>query len=65
MTEYRNPTPTVDIIIELEQGERVVLIERKNPPLGWALPGASSTRASASSAPRCAKPSRRRGCRSS
>jgi 8-oxo-dGTP diphosphatase len=34
---YRNPTPTVDIIIETEGG--VVLIERKNPPHGWALPG--------------------------
>jgi len=34
---YRNPFPTVDIIIELEGG--VVLIERKNPPHGWALPG--------------------------
>jgi ADP-ribose pyrophosphatase YjhB (NUDIX family) len=34
---YRNPTPTVDIIIEI--GEQIVLIERKNPPLGWALPG--------------------------
>lgn len=38
MTTYRNPTPTVDIIIEMED-ERIVLIERKNPPLGWALPG--------------------------
>ena len=37
MTTYRNPVPTVDIIIELEQG--IVLIERKNPPPGWALPG--------------------------
>ncbi len=34
---YKNPVPTVDIIIETEEG--VVLIERKNPPLGWALPG--------------------------
>lgn len=38
MPEYKNPKPTVDIIIELE-GERVVLIKRKNPPHGWALPG--------------------------
>lgn len=37
MTEYRNPVPTVDIIIELGGG--VVLIERKNDPHGWALPG--------------------------
>ncbi len=35
---YRNPIPTVDIIIELES-ERVVLIKRKNPPAGWAIPG--------------------------
>jgi len=34
---YRNPTPTVDIIIEIE--DQIVLIERKNPPFGWALPG--------------------------
>lgn len=33
----KNPTPTVDIIIEIEGG--IVLIERKNPPYGWALPG--------------------------
>lgn len=37
ITVYRNPTPTVDIIIEIDDG--IVLIERKNPPLGWALPG--------------------------
>lgn len=33
----RNPIPTVDIIIEYGGG--IVLIERANPPLGWALPG--------------------------
>ena len=50
---YRNPFPTVDIIIEIEpvvptttrgepeQKEKsgIVLIKRKNPPHGWALPG--------------------------
>src|SRR6478735_8246199 len=38
---YRNPAPTVDIIIELvDRPHRpIVLIERHNPPLGWALPG--------------------------
>lgn len=36
--ERRAPLPTVDVIIEL-QGEGVVLIKRKNAPLGWALPG--------------------------
>lgn len=35
--QYRNPFPTVDIIIEL--GDSIVLIKRKNPPHGWALPG--------------------------
>src|SRR5687768_8046502 len=33
----RNPLPTVDIIIEIGGG--IVLIERKNPPHGWAIPG--------------------------
>lgn len=36
--ERINPVPTVDIIIELSGGG-IVLIERKNPPYGWALPG--------------------------
>jgi 8-oxo-dGTP diphosphatase len=35
--KYRNPLPTVDIIIETTGG--IVLIKRKNPPHGWALPG--------------------------
>jgi 8-oxo-dGTP diphosphatase len=35
---HRNPLLTVDIIIRLPQGG-IVLIERKNPPHGWALPG--------------------------
>ena len=35
--KYRNPVPTVDIIIEMDGG--IVLIRRKNPPYGWALPG--------------------------
>lgn len=34
---YRNPLITVDLIIELDDG--IVLIERANPPYGWALPG--------------------------
>jgi 8-oxo-dGTP diphosphatase len=38
MAEYRNPTPTVDVVILL-RGDRVVLIERRNEPPGWALPG--------------------------
>jgi 8-oxo-dGTP diphosphatase len=35
--EYRNPLPTVDVIIELPEG--IVLIERRNEPYGWAIPG--------------------------
>jgi 8-oxo-dGTP diphosphatase len=41
-TKYRNPFPTVDIVIEVMDGRKsrgIVLIERKNPPYGWALPG--------------------------
>lgn len=34
---HRNPVPTVDIIIQVE--DKIVLIERANPPYGWALPG--------------------------
>jgi len=34
---YRNPIPTVDIISEIEN--RIVLVQRKNEPRGWALPG--------------------------
>lgn len=37
-SERKNPRVTVDIIIEVE-GRGIVLIERRNPPLGWALPG--------------------------
>lgn len=35
--KYRNPVPTVDVIVERSGG--VVLIRRRNPPYGWALPG--------------------------
>lgn len=37
-TSFRNPAPTVDVIIETKP-DHVVLIRRKNPPHGWALPG--------------------------
>lgn len=42
MNKYRNPIPTVDIIIEINKKDTkqaVVLIKRKNPPYGWAIPG--------------------------
>ncbi len=32
-----NPIPTIDLIIEYNKG--IILINRKNPPEGWALPG--------------------------
>ncbi|MBI5342336.1 MAG: NUDIX hydrolase, partial [Deltaproteobacteria bacterium] len=31
------PVPTVDVIIEV--GDRIVLVQRKYPPPGWAIPG--------------------------
>jgi 8-oxo-dGTP diphosphatase len=36
--EYKNPKPTVDCVVELP-GERIVLVKRRNRPVGWALPG--------------------------
>jgi 8-oxo-dGTP diphosphatase len=40
MPEYKNPVPTVDILIELDgRPGTLVFIERKNPPRGYALPG--------------------------
>ena len=35
--DIQTPLLTVDIIIRYQDG--IVLIERKNPPPGWALPG--------------------------
>ena len=35
--EYKSPYPTIDLIIEIEDG--IILIRRKNRPFGWALPG--------------------------
>jgi hypothetical protein len=35
--EYRNPKPTVDVVIATPRG--IVLVRRANPPHGWALPG--------------------------
>ena len=37
VTQYRNPLVTVDIIIEIST--EFIMIERANPPHGWALPG--------------------------
>jgi len=35
---FRNPAPTADVIVEMPGGG-IVLIRRKHPPPGWALPG--------------------------
>ena len=34
---YKNPVPTVDIIITID--DKIVLVRRKNEPFGWAIPG--------------------------
>jgi len=42
MNKYKNPIPTVDIIIETrneDHQQAIILIKRKNPPYGWAIPG--------------------------
>lgn len=36
--EHKYPRPAVDVIIEMGDGE-IVLVRRKNPPHGWAIPG--------------------------
>lgn len=39
-TQWKNPTPTVDVLIELEgRPGTLVFIERHNEPRGFALPG--------------------------
>lgn len=37
MARESGPVPTVDVIIEV--GDRIVLIRRRHPPPGWAIPG--------------------------
>jgi 8-oxo-dGTP diphosphatase len=46
MDSYKNPKPTVDAIIVMDMPDSddplkdtIVLVKRKNPPHGWALPG--------------------------
>jgi len=38
MPAPRSPSTTVDVVL-LVSGDRVVLVERRHEPLGWALPG--------------------------
>jgi 8-oxo-dGTP diphosphatase len=35
---HANPLPTVDVLLHVP-GRGVLLVERRNPPPGWALPG--------------------------
>ncbi len=35
---YRNPFLTVDCIV-IRNNQEILLVKRKNPPIGWALPG--------------------------
>lgn len=35
---HKNPLPTVDVVIA-HPGMGIVLVKRRYPPLGWALPG--------------------------
>lgn len=42
MNNFKNPVPTVDIIIEIDYKagqKKIVLVKRKNSPEGWAIPG--------------------------
>src|SRR5512140_1799105 len=38
LDEWKQPKVTVDVLVEDREG-RVLLINRKNPPHGWAIPG--------------------------
>ena len=38
LEEWKQPKLTVDVIVENDEGH-VLLILRKNPPHGWAIPG--------------------------
>ncbi len=55
---YRNPVPTVDIIIEYQE-QGIVLIERGKPPYGWALPGGFENMARVWKRPPCGRPEKK------
>lgn len=38
VVKYSNPLPTADVVV-YDDSFRIVLVRRKNPPLGMALPG--------------------------
>jgi len=56
---FKNPFPTVDIIIENMAG--IVLIERANPPFGWAISGGFVITANLWKMPPGGKHSRKQG----
>jgi ADP-ribose pyrophosphatase YjhB (NUDIX family) len=35
--EYRNPRIAVDVVVDI--AGKILLVRRRNPPYGWALPG--------------------------
>ena len=39
MDSHKNPSPAVDAVIFYNNTNNIILIERKNPPFGFALPG--------------------------
>jgi 8-oxo-dGTP diphosphatase len=39
VSEYKNPSPAVDAVIFYKDMDSIILIWRKNPPIGWSLPG--------------------------
>jgi 8-oxo-dGTP diphosphatase len=39
MTRPQTPLLAVDVIVEMGAPIRVVLVHRRNPPVGWAIPG--------------------------
>lgn len=39
VSKFNSPLPTVDIIVYDSKHKRIVLVERKYEPSGWALPG--------------------------
>ena len=59
----KTPLVTVDVIIETAGG--IVLVRRRNPPAGWALPGGFVDPGERIATRRAARPGRRRGWTSS
>ena len=39
MARPQTPLLAVDVIVEIGEPARIVLVHRRNPPAGWAIPG--------------------------